>query len=177
MADVISCPACQRKLQVPESYYGQVVQCPECRHTFLAQPLGAAGTPVPPPAPVPVPVPTGPAAEPTSAPRRRRTDDEEDDDFGEPERFHRPRAPHRGGLILALGILALVVLPCTTIVCGPLAWSMGNTDLAQMRAGTMDPAGEGMTQAGRILGIISTVLMVLVGVFYCFIFAMAIAEG
>lgn len=171
MADVISCPACQRKLQVPESYYGQAVQCPECRHTFTAQPTGASVQTAPPPASAPAP------SEPVPASRSRRPFADEDDDFDEPERFHRPQAPHRGGLILALGILALVVLPCTTIVCGPMAWTMGNADLAQMRAGTMDPSGEGMTQAGRILGIVSTALMVLVGVFYCFIIALAVAQG
>jgi hypothetical protein len=44
------------------------------------------------------------------------------------------------------------------VIFGPIAWIMGNTDLAQIRAGTMDPSGEGMTQAGRVLGIVATVL-------------------
>ncbi|HTY87814.1 MAG TPA: hypothetical protein VMB80_10145 [Candidatus Acidoferrum sp.] len=65
--------------------------------------------------------------------------------------------PHRGTLILVLGILGLVV-------CGPLgiaAWIMGSGDLKQMDAGTMDPAGRGTTQAGKICGIVATVLLVL----------------
>lgn len=84
--------------------------------------------------------------------------------------------PHRGTLILVLGILGLVV-------CGPLgivAWIMGSGDLKEMDAGTMDPAGRGTTQAGKICGIIATILMVLGAVlfamFMLFGFAAAVAQ-
>ncbi len=63
--------------------------------------------------------------------------------------------PHRGTLILVLGILSLVV-------CGPLgifAWIMGSSDLKEMDAGIMDPSGRGNTQAGKICGMITTILM------------------
>jgi hypothetical protein len=62
--------------------------------------------------------------------------------------------PHRGVLILVLGILGLV---CCFIL-GIVAWIMGNTDLREMDAGRMDPSGRGLTQAGKICGIISVVL-------------------
>jgi hypothetical protein len=65
--------------------------------------------------------------------------------------------PHRGTLILVLGILSL-------IVCGPLgiaAWIMGNNDLREIDAGMMDPEGRSMTQAGRICGIIACILTAL----------------
>jgi hypothetical protein len=65
--------------------------------------------------------------------------------------------PHRGTLILVLGILGL-------IVCAPLgivAWAMGSGDLKEMDAGTLDPSGRGPTLAGKICGIIATVLMIL----------------
>lgn len=65
-------------------------------------------------------------------------------------------APHRGGLILTLGILGIVI--CA--ICGIVAWVMGNADMRAIRAGQMDPAGEGLTQAGRILGMIATILMI-----------------
>ena len=35
---------------------------------------------------------------------------------------------------------------------------MGSTDLKEIRAGRMDPSGQGMTQAGMIIGIVGTVL-------------------
>lgn len=65
--------------------------------------------------------------------------------------------PHRGGAVLALGIIG--VWPC--FICGIIAWVMGSNDLRQMRAGTMDRSGENMTQAGRTCGIVGTILGVL----------------
>ncbi len=65
--------------------------------------------------------------------------------------------PHRGTLILVLGILSLVL-------CAPLgiaAWVMGNGDLKEIDAGTMDPSGRSTTNAGRICGMIGTILLVL----------------
>ena len=84
--------------------------------------------------------------------------------------------PHRGTLILVLGILGLVV-------CAPLAiaaWVMGSGDLKQIDAGTMDPSGRGTTQAGKICGIIGTILLI-IGVIVCGIlfligFAAALAQ-
>jgi hypothetical protein len=65
--------------------------------------------------------------------------------------------PHRGTLILILGILSLVV--CAPI--GIAAWIMGNGDLKQMDAGAMDPSGRSLTSAGRICGLIGTILLVI----------------
>ena len=64
--------------------------------------------------------------------------------------------PHRGTLILVLGILGLVI-------CGPLgiaAWIMGNGDLKEIDAGAMDSSGRSLTNAGRICGMIATILMI-----------------
>jgi hypothetical protein len=65
--------------------------------------------------------------------------------------------PHRGTLILILGIASLV---CCGLA-GIAAWIMGNADLKEMDAGTMDPSGRGNTNAGRICGMIGTSLMVI----------------
>ena len=46
--------------------------------------------------------------------------------------------PHRGVMILVLAILGFAVCP----VLGPVAWYMGNQDLAEIRAGRMDREGE-----------------------------------
>jgi len=82
--------------------------------------------------------------------------------------------PHRGSLIIVLGIIALVV--CAPV--GIAAWIMGNNDLREIRAGRMDPEGEGLTNAGRILGIVATVLMLIPLVIIALAFAfMAIAGG
>ena len=63
--------------------------------------------------------------------------------------------PHRGAVILVLGILGLVF--CA--LCAPFAWIMGKNDLEQMNAGGMDPAGRGLTQAGMYLGLAGTILI------------------
>ena len=67
--------------------------------------------------------------------------------------------PHRGGLILGLGLAGLLVTcPLLTV----LAWIMGNHDLRKMREGRMDPSGMGLTEAGRIIGMILTLLWIAV---------------
>ena len=71
--------------------------------------------------------------------------------------------PHRGVLILVFGILGLVL--CFPF--GIAAWIMGNGDMNEIRSGRMDPTGEGLTQAGRICGIVATILALLgVAVFF-----------
>ena len=67
-----------------------------------------------------------------------------------------PLKPHRGTVVLILGILGIV---CCTI-CGIVAWVMGNNDLREMAAGTMDASGRGLTQAGKICGMISVILQI-----------------
>ncbi len=70
--------------------------------------------------------------------------------------------PHRGAVVLTLGILGIV--PC--FICGIIAWVMGNNDIREMDAGAMDPAGRGMTQAGKICGIIGVILQCIVLAFW-----------
>jgi hypothetical protein len=67
-----------------------------------------------------------------------------------------PLKPHRGVVVLVLGILGIVVC----FICGIIAWAMGNNDLREMAAGTMDPSGRGMTQAGKICGMIGVILAI-----------------
>ena len=62
--------------------------------------------------------------------------------------------PHRGTLILVMGILGLVCC----VILGIVAWVMGSADLREMDMGRMDPSGRGLTQAGKICGIVSVAL-------------------
>ena len=70
----------------------------------------------------------------------------------------RPLEAHRGAMILVFGILSLVV---GCFVFGIVAWVMGNGDLRKMSAGVMDPQGRSMTEAGKVCGMISTILAIL----------------
>jgi hypothetical protein len=160
MADIIHCPSCQRKLQVPETLIGQDVQCPSCGATFQAK-----GSPEPPSTPPSFEAPRNEAS-PAERPGRREWIDDEDDDDDNQGRGVRRRGPvdfepHRGTLILVLGILSLVLgfLFGIGFFLGPIAWILGNNDMAATRAGRMDPEGEGLTNAGRICGMISTIIL------------------
>jgi predicted Zn finger-like uncharacterized protein len=147
------CPACGRSLRVPDTLRGKRVKCPSCSHPFKVpeEEVEVVDDVVPGVAEI--------------------DEDDRDEDDGasqdsERERGQAPRRrrrrlqPHRGTLVLTLGILGVVLIP---IIFGPIAWSMGRTDLAKMDAGTMDPEGRQVTNAGRICGIIGTIL----GVFWC----------
>ena len=67
--------------------------------------------------------------------------------------------PHRGTLVLVMGILGIVCNGC--FVFGIIAWIFGKNDLAEMDAGTMDPEGRGLTNAGKICGMVGVGLGVL----------------
>ena len=67
-------------------------------------------------------------------------------------------APHRGVLILVLGILGIVCC----FICGIIAWVMGNNDMREIDAGRMDQTGRGLTQAGKICGMVGVILAIVV---------------
>ena len=68
---------------------------------------------------------------------------------------------HRGELILVFGILSFVV--CAGF--GVAAWIMGKGDLQKIDAGQMAPEGRGLTNAGKICGMISVILNIIVFAF------------
>jgi hypothetical protein len=137
MPEIVICPQCERKLRVADDLRGKKVKCPSCGNNFLPG-----------------------AKEPAEADSSFEEVDPVEETVGsavndrkERRRPRRPRyqgKPHRGALVLVLGF----VLP-------PLAWVMGNQDLAEMDAGRMDRSGLGLTRAGRVLGIIGSVVWIL----------------
>jgi hypothetical protein len=68
--------------------------------------------------------------------------------------------PHRGGIVLALGICSIVFAGACGIglILGIIGWIMGKNDMADIDAGRMDSSGRGLVQAGKICSIIGTVL-------------------
>lgn len=57
--------------------------------------------------------------------------------------------------ILVLGILGLIICQ----VLSPFAWVMGNKEIEAIMAGRRPPENRSTANAGRILGIIGTVLL------------------
>jgi hypothetical protein len=58
---------------------------------------------------------------------------------------------------MILGILG-IVLGGIGLILGPIAWIMGRNDLREMDAGRMDSSGRGNTNAGRICGMVATLI-------------------
>jgi len=102
-------------------------------------------------------------------------DEEDDRPWDRPgSAFRRDLEPHRGGLILTLGIISIVIgLPFSAccqgfglvfavagIALGITAWVLGQRDLKKIDTQAMDPRGRATVQAGRICGIVGTSLSI-----------------
>lgn len=75
-----------------------------------------------------------------------------------------PQFPSEGGAYpeqsqattaLVLGILGIVICG----ILAPFAWNIGNKELAAIDAGRRPPENRGTANAGKILGIVGTVLL------------------
>ena len=73
-------------------------------------------------------------------------------------------------LILVLGIVGLL---CCSLL-GPVVWYMGKQELQGIAEGRLPAANEGTAKAGMILGIITTILLILSIVWIIFFGGMAI---
>jgi len=169
--EITQCPQCQRKLNVPEAQIGQTVRCPLCGEEFTAAVLQIQRPP-PPAAP----------QERESLPRGRDDNrrppyvDDDDDRGRRPQRgyndYRDPYGagrPHRGGAILALGLIGMFTSFCILPgwIMGGIAASMAAADLKQMARGTMDDTGSGLTQGGQVCGIIALIISTLTFLFGC----------
>lgn len=76
--------------------------------------------------------------------------------------------PSRGGTILTLGILSLVV--CS--VMGPIAWAMGNEEIRRIECGQTSPDQMSTVTAGRVCGIVGSCFLMFGG----FIFLLLLAS-
>lgn len=168
MSQVIECPECSHPLRVPEEHFGKKVECPKCFHLFDVSSKGTvsrSGFSSVPPAPKSAPKERD-REEEDDRPRRRRYEEDDDFDDDHPRRSRRNLEPHRGGTILALGVLSIFFFG---IILGTIAWVMGNNDLHRMDQGFMDPAGRSDTQTGKTIGMVMVIihLVSILAVFTC----------
>ena len=75
---------------------------------------------------------------------------------------------------LVLGILSIVT--CCGIL-GPIAWYLGNQELKAIQEGRSPAGGEGVAKAGKILGMLGTLWMVLVVLWIFFMGGMVVLQG
>jgi hypothetical protein len=86
----------------------------------------------------------------------------------------RYQMPHRGGLILILGLLGFIVgCPIFSL----MAWVMGSGDLREMQTGRMDASGESLTRAGQILGMLLAIPWIIGAVIVLILILVAAAHG
>jgi hypothetical protein len=71
----------------------------------------------------------------------------------------------QGTTVLVLGILSIVLCQ----ILGPIAWVMGNNAIAEIDANPAAYSNRGSVQAGRICGIVGTVLLALVVLYVIFV--------
>jgi hypothetical protein len=211
MPTITECPSCERKVRIPDQLLGATVKCPTCGAQFRATTSAPGGVSSAAEDVSPRPSSRRPAEEPGGALRpcpqcaelirpeavRCRhcgadldQPDLRNDEEGDERPWERPGAPvrrdcepHRGGLLLTLGILSIVsavpglgTTPCSCcfplgiagIVLGIIGVALGITsvvlgqmDLKRMHAGVMDPSGRGLTLGGMICGIVGGVLSVI----------------
>ena len=153
--------------------------------------------PAAPPAPTPKRSEPPPPRRPAPPPRRREDRDDSDDDYRGPRRGprdlgyrRRDSEPHRGVLVLVLGIVSLACVLLSFcyglgavigIPLGITAWVLGHGDLRKIKNNEMDQEGLGLTQAGWICGIIGTILNSLVivscGAILAFVLTMAASQA
>jgi hypothetical protein len=147
------CNGCGQTLRVADEHAGKMARCPKCGAVVNVPAAGTTAAAAPPPQPVPDFLQPASSSNPFAD-----RPDQDTNPYVSPTALQTPvrsyRQPHRGGLILTFGIVGL--LCCMPL--GIVAWVMGAADLKAIRAGTMDPAGQSMTQAGMVIGIISVVL-------------------
>jgi len=76
--------------------------------------------------------------------------------------------------ILVLGILSFV---CSCFPLGIAAWVLGNGELQAIDAGMRNPANRGTANAGRIIGIVATVLGLIGFVLVIFVLFFGLSIG
>jgi hypothetical protein len=194
MSTFVDCPSCGRPLRVTDDLSGGRLRCPACDSSFDSTPAAsetnsetaadtaAAGptpgtpwsvTPSARPAPAPPPPPPSDVAPGDSDERDEREGDEDErpweERYDEPE-VRRDCEPHRGNVVLILGIMSLVLFwaPLVGLILGIVVTLMGRTDMKKIEDGQMDPQGKGTTLAGWICGIIGTIFGALATLYLLF---------
>ena len=182
MSIEVKCTGCGQVLRVQDEDGGKQGRCPKCQTTFTIPAAGSSaagpafgGIESKPESPFPQQQPFGqqpqapfgqqpqtPVGQQGQNPFGDKPATPSQNPYATPQSFtptpgRRPSQPHRGGTILTFGLLGFF---CCGLF-GIAAWVMGNEDLQKMNRGVMDPNGRSMTQAGRIIGMIATIFMII----------------
>ncbi len=150
-AETMPCPYCQEPVK------RDAQRCRWCGESF-SQAAGAGPGAQSPQAPPPAPAPAHAYAPPPPPPY-----------YAGPMQ---PQAPS-GALPLVFGILSIIT-PCG-LVCAPVAWITGHLYENRCRAMGVEPDGAG--KAGKVIGIVMTVLLLIGACGFGFFAVLASAGG
>ncbi len=176
----VVCPKCSSTLSVNDEHAGKMARCPKCEEVFpipaaggnLAPALPSAAAPVG-PRPSTSPDFTTPQSHGGSIPSGSHNPYVS----APPQTYRNPHAnlpPHRGEMVLILGLLGLLVCPLLGIA--PVV--MASRDLPLIDSGRMNPSGRGLVVAGKVLGWVSIVLVLLqLVILFCIFFAMFVGAA
>ena len=133
------CGGCQGALVADDDLAGKFSHCPSCGLPYQVSALAAA------------------LSEPNSSPSA-----DELNPYAAPlvsSRLpgKRYRHDHRGGLLVFLSIIGLMVCDILTFATLYMAYS----DLSDMKAGVMNPAGRGLTIAALVIALVKSVFVLL----------------
>ena len=179
MAIEFKCQNCQKTLRVADEFAGKKARCPNCQTILLVESDTETVEPIavkPPVASAPQPPAYGQTGTPSASPfatGNPYSSPAQASQYRTPTRRHSRGEPHRGGLVLGLGIGAMVCCPPVGIF--PLI--IGLRDLKAMEKGRMDNEGHGLTLAGTIMGGIMTALAALILLFYAVLIVISIVAG
>jgi len=154
---IVSCSSCQAQFQVSSDLVGKQGRCPQCQATFTIGGSSQSPNPDPRQPGAAFPPPSADPRQPGSVPHPQQYPPQQQQFYGAPMGMGSGRMePHRGGLIIALALIGLLVFQPICIA----AVVMGKADIQKMDAGLMDPMGRGTTQAGVIVSWIGIGFMV-----------------
>jgi hypothetical protein len=168
MPEVFSCPKCQRKSRVPDNLMGQLVKCPGCGETFVADINPPANQEADRPADNLPRQQSRPEEGERGAPRSRHRRDEEDDDRGRRSRldeedddrprrgrFRRTGEDSTDGFGIASVILGGVSMGMVAFGCWCVASWFVAAPLAQVGGVLGIWARGGLQVAGLILNVLA----------------------
>ena len=166
----ISCPNCQRLLQMPEDHLGSQVRCPECQSVFRAEaPTGITANvpPVPPSSPWEVEAGPPPDAEASPCASNLSESDIEDRDDDRLERMAlRSQYKPSGGLGIAVKVLfALnILMDLALLGCNYLQLQLANR--LAVGAGVLNDELESNDARQLVLGSLSALLFLAIAIVF-----------
>ncbi len=81
--------------------------------------------------------------------------------YGQTPYQQRYQWPEQSNAVTALVVSLIGLIVCSGLI-SPIGWYIGHQEVKAIDAGRRDPSNRGMAQAGKIVGIVGSVILVLI---------------